>query len=73
MVNQTCKTLDLPKELVSNLGNGHGLYSVDLNEVMSGTTPNKGTQATLNDNINTFLLWNDAGQSVNFKADNNRA
>jgi hypothetical protein len=71
VAGQPVNAIAVNKQLVANLGNGQALYSVDLNEVMSGTTPNKGTQATLNDNINTILLWNDAGQSVNLRADNN--
>ena len=73
VAGQPVNAIVVNKQLVTNLGNGQGLYSVDLGERMSGTTPNKGTPATLNDNINTILLWNDAGQSVNFKADNNLA
>jgi hypothetical protein len=71
VTGQPVNAIAVNKQLVANLGDGQALYSVDLNEVVSGTTPNKGTQATLNDNINTILLWNDAGQSVNFRADNN--
>ena len=70
---QPVKAIAVNKQLVANLGNGQGLYSVDLDERMSGTTPKKETQSTLNDNINTILLWNDAGRNVNFKADNNLA
>jgi hypothetical protein len=73
VAGQPVNAIAVNKQLVANLGNGQGLYSVDLGETMSGITPNKGTQATLNDNINTILLWNDAGQSVNLRADNNLA
>ncbi len=73
VAGQPVKAIAVNKQLVANLGNGQALYSIDLGERMSGTIPNKGTQSTLNDNINTILLWNDAGKSVNFKADNNLA
>ena len=72
LAGQPVNAIAVNKQLVSNLGNGQGLYSVDLNERMSGTPPNKGTQSTLG-NINTILLWNDAGRSVNFNADNSLA
>ncbi len=70
---QPVNAIAVNKQLVTNLGGGKGLYSVDLNEIMSGTTPKKGTQATLNDNINTILLLNSAGRNVNFSADNSLA
>ncbi len=73
VAGQPVKAISVNKQLMANLGNGQGLYSVDLGDRMSDTTSNKGTQATLNDNINTILLWNDAGRSVNFKFDNNLA
>ncbi|MEJ7642252.1 MAG: rhomboid family intramembrane serine protease [Candidatus Nitrosocosmicus sp.] len=73
VAGQPVKAISVNKQLLANLGNGQALYSVDLGERMSGTTPNKGTQSTLNDNINTLLLWNDAGRSVKLVADNNLA
>ncbi len=73
VAGQPVNAITVNKQLVANLGNGQELYSMDLNEVMSGTTPNKGTPYTLNNNINTMLLWNDAGRSINLVADNNLA
>ena len=73
VAGQPVKAISVNKQLMANLGNGQAIYSVDLNERMSGTTPNKATQSTLNDNINTILLWNDAGRSVKLVADNNLA
>jgi hypothetical protein len=73
VTGQPVNAIAVNKQLVANLGNGQGLYSVDLGERMSGTTPNKNTPATLNDNINTILLWNDAGRVVQFNADNSLA
>ncbi len=61
------------KQLVANIGNGQAIYTVDLNETMSGVTPNGGLPATLNDNTNAILLWNNAGGDVNFSADNTLA
>ena len=73
VAGQSVNAIVVKKQLVSNLGKGQGLYSVDLNEVMTGTSPKKGTQATLNDNINSILLWNNAGKNVIFNADNTLA
>jgi hypothetical protein len=70
LTGQPVKAIAVNKQLVSNLGSSQALYSVDLNEKMSGITPNKGTQATLNDNINAILLWDNAGKNVKFNADN---
>ncbi len=70
---QTVNAIVANKLLVSDLGNGQAIYSVDLNEFMSGVTPNGGFPATLNDNINAILLWNNAGGDVNFSADNTLA
>ena len=70
---EVLSSIAVKKKMVSNLGGGKALYSVDLNEVMSGITPKAGTQATLNNNINAILLWNNAGQNVNFNADNTLA
>lgn len=42
--------------MASDLGIGWAIYSVDLNEFMSGVTSKVGILATLNDNINTILL-----------------
>ena len=65
-------SIAVSKKMVSNLGGGKALYSVDLNPVMSGITPKVGKQATLN-NINAILLWNNAGRNVAFNADNTLA
>jgi hypothetical protein len=70
---EVLSSIAINKKMVSNLGGGKALYSVDLNEVMSGVTPKAGQQATLNDNINTILLWNNAGRTVNLNADNTLA
>ncbi len=61
------------KQLLTDLGNGQALYSADLNETMSGTTPNGGNQTTLNDNTNAILLWNNEGEDVEFISDNTLA
>lgn len=70
---QPTNAIAVNKQLVSNLGKEQALYSVDLNEKMPGTAPKKGTQATLNDNINLILLWNNAGRNIAFTADNTLA
>jgi hypothetical protein len=70
---QSVNAIVVNKLLVSDLGNGQAIYSVDLNEYMSGVTPNGGLPTTLNDNINAILLWNHAGGDVNFSADNTLA
>ena len=61
------------KRLVSDLGNGQALYSLDLREFMAGVTPNGGFPAVLNDNTNGILLWNNAGKDVVFNANNTLA
>ncbi len=61
------------KQLLANLGNGQALYSMDLNETMSGLTPNGGEPETLDDNTNAILLWNNEGKDVEFIADNTLA
>jgi hypothetical protein len=61
------------KQFVSNLGNGQSLYSMDLNQTMSGVTPNGGEPETLDDNTNAILLWNNEGEDVEFNADNTLA
>jgi hypothetical protein len=70
---EVTSSITVNKKMVSNLGGGKALYSVDLNGVMSGITPKVGKQATLNNNINAILLWNNAGGNVNFNADNTLA
>ncbi len=69
---EVTSSIAVSKKMVSNLGGGKALYSVDLNGVMSGITPKVGKQATLN-NINAILLWNNAGRNVAFNADNTLA
>ncbi|MBA3977500.1 MAG: hypothetical protein H0X50_04800, partial [Nitrosopumilus sp.] len=61
------------KQFVANLGNGQSLYSTDLNQTMSGVTPNGGEPETLDDNTNAILLWNNEGEDVEFNADNTLA
>jgi hypothetical protein len=73
VAGQSVNAIAVKKVFVSSLGKGQALYSVDLNEIMTGTSPKKGTQTTLNDNINTILLWNNAGKNVVFNADNTLA
>jgi hypothetical protein len=73
VIGQPVNAIAVNKQLVSNLGSGQALYTVDLNESMSGTSPKKGTQSTLNDNINSILLWNSGSRAVNFNADNTLA
>ena len=70
---QTVNAIVVNKQLVANIGNGQAIYSVNLNETMSGLTPNGGLPTTLNDNTNAILLWNNAGGDVNFSADNTLA
>jgi len=61
------------KQSVADLDNGQALYSVDLDGVMLGITPKEGNPATLYDNINAIALWNNAGNDVDFNADNSLA
>jgi hypothetical protein len=72
-VGEPAKGLVANKQKVVDLGNGQALYHVDLDETMSGITPKGGEQATLNDNINSILLWNSAGKNVKLNADNSLA
>lgn len=71
---ETVNAVIANKQMIDDLGNGQAIYSADLNETMSGVTPNGGIPTTLNDNINAILLWNNAGgNDVDFIADNTLA
>ncbi len=69
---QASNAVVVNKQRLSGLADGHSLYSVNLNEVMSGVIPKVGKQSTVN-NINTILLWNSAARTINFNADNSLA
>ena len=48
-------------------------HAVDLREQITGQDPATGDQVTLNGNINSLFLWNNAGQDVELSGDNNVA
>jgi hypothetical protein len=47
--------------------------TVELSEQITGQDPTTGEQVTLNGNINALFLWNNAGQAIEFSADDNVA
>ena len=42
VTGQPVNAISVNKQLVANLGNDQGLYSLDLSVVMPDTTPNRG-------------------------------
>jgi hypothetical protein len=72
-VGEPANGLVANKQMVSDLRNGQALYLVDLDETMSGVSPVANNPKTLNDNINSILLWNNAGEEVDLNADNSLA
>jgi alpha-N-acetylglucosamine transferase len=70
---QTTQSVVVPMQRIAPITQGQTLYTVDLNEQVTGPDPASGNQATLNGNINALFLWNNGGQDVEFSADNSVA
>ena len=70
---QTTQSVVVPMQTVAPITQGQTLYTVDLNEQITGPDPATGNQVTLNGNINALFLWNNGGQDVEFSGDNSVA
>jgi hypothetical protein len=70
---QTTQSALVPMQRVAPITEGQALYSVDLNEQMTGIDPATGGQVTLNGNINALFLLNAGGEEVEFSGDNSVA
>jgi hypothetical protein len=69
---QTTQSAIVPMQRVAPITEGQALYSVDLNEQMTGIDPSSGAQVTLSGNINSLFLLN-LGQEVDLSGDNSVA
>jgi hypothetical protein len=70
---QTTQSVVVPMQKIAPITQGQTLYTVDLNEQITGPDPASGDQVTLNGNINALLLINKAGQDIEFNGDNSVA
>lgn len=70
---QTTQSVVVPMQRIAPITQGQTLYSANLNEQVTGPDPATGNQVTLNGNINALFLWNNAGQDIEFSADNSVA
>jgi hypothetical protein len=70
---QSTQSVVVPMQRIAPITQGQTLYTVDLNELVTGPDATTGNQVTLNGNINALLLWNSGGQDVKFSGDNSAA
>jgi hypothetical protein len=70
---QTTQSAIVPMQRVAPITEDQTLYSVDLNEQMTGIDPSSGAQVTLSGNINSLFLLNAGGQEVELSGDNSVA
>jgi hypothetical protein len=70
---QSTQSVIVPMQRVAPITQGQALYSVDLNEQITGADPATGAEATMNGNINALFLLNTGGQGVEFSGDNSAA
>jgi hypothetical protein len=70
---QTTQSVVVPMQRIASITQGQTLYTVDLNEQVTGPDPATGAQVTLNGNINALFLWNAGGQNVELNGDNSAA
>ena len=70
---QTTQSAVVPMQRIAPITEGQTLYTVDLNEQITGADPATGAQVTLNGNINALFLLNLGGQEVEFSGDNSVA
>jgi hypothetical protein len=70
---QTTQSAIVPKQRIAPITEGQTLFTVDLNEQITGTDPATGAQVTLSGNIDALLLWNAGGQAVELSGDNSAA
>jgi alpha-N-acetylglucosamine transferase len=70
---QTTQSAVVPMQRIAPITEGQTLYTVDLNEQITGADPATEAQVTLNGNINALFLLNLGGQEVEFSGDNSVA
>jgi hypothetical protein len=70
---QTTQSAIVPMQRIAPITEDQTLYTVDLNEQMTGADPATGDQVDLNGNINALFLLNIGGQAVEVSGDNSIA
>jgi hypothetical protein len=70
---QTTQSAIVPMQRIAPITEDQTLYTVDLNEQMTGADPATGDQVNLNGNINALFLLNIGGQAVEMSGDNSIA